>query len=144
MQSEETGDKENDDDDADDVENVHGILRLRHARFQHESAALQKERSCRQVGSEDQGSYSATTWSILYRVTPSMGMRGSIIVSVRCVRRRRQLLDGYLGGLARQTPSLRDNRPLKLRVALRIDQPVDPLRGSHRKPNRHELAGRRG
>ena len=40
-QPEESGDKENDDDDADDVENVHGVLRLRHARFQQESAALQ-------------------------------------------------------------------------------------------------------
>jgi two-component sensor histidine kinase len=40
MQPKEASDKEN--DDADDVENVHGVLRLRHARFQHESAALQQ------------------------------------------------------------------------------------------------------
>jgi hypothetical protein len=31
MQPEKACDKENDDDDADDVENVHGVLRLRHA-----------------------------------------------------------------------------------------------------------------
>jgi hypothetical protein len=41
MQPKEAGDKENDDDDTDDVENVHCVLRLRHARFQYESAALQ-------------------------------------------------------------------------------------------------------
>jgi hypothetical protein len=42
MQPEEAGDKENDNDDADDVENIHVVLRLRHTRFQHESAALQQ------------------------------------------------------------------------------------------------------
>jgi hypothetical protein len=42
MQPEKAGDKENDDDNSDDVENVHGALRLRHARFQYEGAALQQ------------------------------------------------------------------------------------------------------
>lgn len=42
VQPEKACDKEDHDDDADDVENVHGILRLRHARFQHESTALQQ------------------------------------------------------------------------------------------------------
>jgi hypothetical protein len=53
VQPEEAGNKENDDDDADDVENIHDVLRLRHARFQHESAALQDERSGPQVSSKD-------------------------------------------------------------------------------------------
>ena len=35
------------------------------------------------------------------------------------------------------------NLPLKLRMPLRIDQAVDPLRGGHRKAQRHRLAGRR-
>src|SRR5215218_11427483 len=38
---------------------------------------------------------------------------------------------------------LRSKRSLKLDVTLRIDQPVDPLRGGHREPHRHQLAGRR-
>ena len=44
MQPEKAGDEKEDDDDADDVENVHGVLRLRHTRFQNESTALQQER----------------------------------------------------------------------------------------------------
>jgi len=32
--------QEDNNDDADDVENVHVVLRLRHTRFQHESTAL--------------------------------------------------------------------------------------------------------
>jgi MtN3 and saliva related transmembrane protein len=43
VQPEKACDKEDDDDDADDVENVHCGLRVRHARFQHESTALQQE-----------------------------------------------------------------------------------------------------
>jgi hypothetical protein len=41
VQPEEAGDKEYDDDDADDVENVHCVLRSRHARLQCESTMLQ-------------------------------------------------------------------------------------------------------
>jgi hypothetical protein len=40
VQPEETRNKENYDDDADDVENVHCELRLRHARLQYEETAL--------------------------------------------------------------------------------------------------------
>jgi hypothetical protein len=41
MQPKEAGDKQNDDDDTDDVENVHCVLRLSHAAFLYECAALQ-------------------------------------------------------------------------------------------------------
>jgi hypothetical protein len=40
-QPEESGNKDYDDHDADDVKNVHCILRLRHARLQYESTMLQ-------------------------------------------------------------------------------------------------------
>jgi hypothetical protein len=40
-QPEESGNKDYDDHDADDVKNVHCTLRLRHARLQYESTMLQ-------------------------------------------------------------------------------------------------------
>jgi hypothetical protein len=43
VQPEKACDNEDDDDNAYDVENVHGVLRLKQARFQHESVALQQE-----------------------------------------------------------------------------------------------------
>jgi hypothetical protein len=45
VQPEKASDDDDDDDDADDVENVHDVLRLSHARFQHESTMLQQEKS---------------------------------------------------------------------------------------------------
>ena len=45
MQAKKACDKEDDDDDADDVKNVHGILRVRDARFRHESTALNQTTS---------------------------------------------------------------------------------------------------
>jgi hypothetical protein len=45
MQSEKACDKEDHYDDADDVEDVHDVLQVRHARFQHESTALQQQTS---------------------------------------------------------------------------------------------------
>ena len=56
MQTQEACDKENDDDDADDVENVHWVLRLRQADFQYESTVLQQERSGPQVSSTSHAS----------------------------------------------------------------------------------------
>jgi hypothetical protein len=41
VQPEESGNKDYDDHDADDVKNVHCTLRLRHARLQYESTMLQ-------------------------------------------------------------------------------------------------------
>ena len=53
MQSEKARDKENDDDDADDVENVHGVLRLRYARSQ--MRRFKRKRPGLQVGSMHRG-----------------------------------------------------------------------------------------
>ncbi len=51
VQPEKACDKENDDDDADDVENVHGVLRLRHARFQMKARRSNRKRPGLQVSS---------------------------------------------------------------------------------------------
>jgi len=45
VQSKEACNKDDYDDDADDVKNVHCVLRSRQARFQDESAALEQETS---------------------------------------------------------------------------------------------------
>jgi hypothetical protein len=41
VQTKETRDKDDNYDYADDVKNVHAVLRLRYARFQYESAVLE-------------------------------------------------------------------------------------------------------
>jgi hypothetical protein len=56
VQTKEACDEENDDDDADDVENVHWVLRLRQAHFQYESTVLQQERPGPQVSSTSHAS----------------------------------------------------------------------------------------
>jgi hypothetical protein len=73
MQPEKAGDKENHHDDTDDVENVHCVLQLGHARFQYESAALQYERRGLQVSSKAAEAIRRQKWSILYRLTSSTG-----------------------------------------------------------------------
>ena len=55
MQPEKACDKEDDDDGADDVENVHGVLRLRHARFQMKARRSKRKRPGLQVGSMHRG-----------------------------------------------------------------------------------------
>jgi MtN3 and saliva related transmembrane protein len=73
MQPEKACDKEDNNDDADDVENVHGVLRLRHSRFQHETTALQRKRPGLQVSSIGHRSRRRQRWSIRYRLTSSNG-----------------------------------------------------------------------
>jgi hypothetical protein len=51
VQSEKTRDKENYDDHADDVENVHGPLRLRQVRFQMKARRSNMKRPGLQVSS---------------------------------------------------------------------------------------------
>jgi hypothetical protein len=45
VQTKETCNKDDNDHYADNVENIHCVLRSRHARFQYESAALEQETS---------------------------------------------------------------------------------------------------
>ena len=45
VQSTEACNKDDNDDDADDVKNVHCVLRLSYARFQYESVALEQRTS---------------------------------------------------------------------------------------------------
>jgi len=51
MKPEKTRDKDNYDDHADDVENVHGTLRLRHVRFQMKARRSNMKRPGLQVSS---------------------------------------------------------------------------------------------
>ena len=51
VQPENACDKENDDDDADDVENVHGVLRLRQTRFQMKARRSNRKRPGPKVSS---------------------------------------------------------------------------------------------
>jgi hypothetical protein len=51
VQPEKACDKENDDDYADDVENVHGVLRWSHARFQMKARRSNRKRPGLQVSS---------------------------------------------------------------------------------------------